>query len=96
MSIVSEAFRRLDEERALSSAVLKCSIKMIPPKDIGCRTRQVYIQACGTVAQMESLLRRKARDYGAKVWRRCGRLRFDVYYPMAFERISYFVVRIES
>ena len=43
---------------------------------------------------MEALLRRKAADYGAPVRRRRGQLRFDVYYPMAFEKISYFVARV--
>ena len=96
MSIVAEVFRRLEKERELPAAALKCVSRMTPPGDLGRRTRHVYIQACGTMPQMEALLRRKAKDYRAQVRRRRGRLRFDVYYPMAFERISYFVVRIEA
>ena len=95
MSIVAEVFRRLEEEQKLPVAALRCVIRMVPPADLGRRTMHAYTQACGTVQQMDALLRRKAKDYGAKVRRRRGRLRFDVYYPMAFEKISYFVVRIE-
>ncbi len=96
MSIVAEAFRRLEVERAAPPAVLKCITRMVPPADLGRRTRNVYIQACGTVQQMEHLLRRKANDYGATCRRRRGQLRFDVYYPMAFEKISYFVQRMDA
>lgn len=95
-SVVAEVFRRLEKERELPVAALKCVVRMVPPADLGRRTMHCYVQACGTMPQMEALLRRKAKDYGAKVRRRRGRLRFDVYYPMAFEKISYFVVRIES
>ena len=94
MSIVQEAFRRLEAERMPPPAALKCVTRMTPPSDLGRRTRHVYIQACGTVRQMEALLRRKAADYGAPVRRRRGQLRFDVYYPMAFEKISYFVAKV--
>ena len=94
MSIVQEAFRRLEEERMPPPAALKCVIRMNPPAELGRRTRHVYIQACGTVRQMEALLKRKAADYGAPVRRRRGQLRFDVFHPIAFERISYFVARV--
>ena len=96
MSIVSEAFRRLEIERAAPPAALKCVTRLTPPGDVGRRSRHVYIQACGTVRQMEALLRKKAGDYGAPVRRRRGQLRFDVYYPMAFEKISYFVQRMDA
>ena len=96
MSIVAEAFRRLEIERAAPPAALKCVTRLTPPGDIGRRSRHVYIQACGTVQQMEHLLRRKANDYGVRCRRRRGQLRFDIYYPMAFERISYFVQRMDA
>ena len=94
MSIVQEAFRRLEAEREAPIAVLKCITRLTPPADLGRCTRHVYTQACGTLLDMERLLKRKALDYGAPVRRRRGQLRFDVYYHMAFERISYFVARV--
>ncbi len=96
MGIVSEAFRRLEAERNMPKAEIRRVVSMSPPPGLGRCTRHVAVVSTGTLREMEAELVVRARSFGAKPYRRRGQLRFDVVYPIAYEKISYFVKGIEG
>lgn len=90
MSIVSEAFRRLEAERAAPQAELRLCTRMNNPLSRSRRT--ITILQSGTLEEMEKAIYYVAADHQWAAPRRVRRqLRIDVEVPMSFERWSYYV-----
>lgn len=92
-SIVQEAFRRLEAERAAEAAVpwaeLKISHKIEVPA--GPVRRYIRKMAEGPLLEMLRKLQRLAEEHRAIVYVKRGRPRFTVHYPISFEHKSYYV-----
>jgi hypothetical protein len=90
MSIVSEAFRRLEEERAVPQAELRvCSIMRNP---LDRPRRHIHVLVSGTVRAAEEALRNLCASNRWPEPRRIrGVLRIDIEISMTHERWGYYV-----
>ncbi len=95
MSIVSEAFRRLEAERAAPQAELRLCSRMNNPLSRPRRT--ITVLQSGTLAEMERAIYLVAAEHQWAAPRRVrGVLRIDVEVPMSFEHWSYYVVVVRG
>ncbi len=91
MSIVSEAFRRLEEERAQPEAELRCCSQLLDPL-LTRKRRHVHVMQSGTLRAMENAIRLLAIENRWPPPRRVrGVLRIDVVVSMSHEKFSYYV-----
>lgn len=90
MSIVSEAFRRLEAERAAPQAELRvCSIMKNP---LGQPRRHIHVLTSGTLRSAEEALRNLCASNRWPAPRRVrGILRMDIEISMTHERWGYYV-----
>lgn len=90
MSIVSEAFRRLEAERAAPQAELRLCSRMNNP--LGRPRRTITVLQSGTLEEMEKAIFFLAAEHQWAAPRRVRRqLRIDVEVSMSFEHWSYYV-----